>query len=135
MSGGVTHGRKEEFVFGKYSKKKLAEIIEARLSDIFELVEKHLKKVDKFGLLPAGAFITGGGANLPGVENFAREYLGLAARVVEPDNLEGFREKVKNPAWSAAVGTARWGLEKRSASPILSGRYGSLIRWLRAFLP
>jgi cell division protein FtsA len=37
-----------------YPKKKLDEIIEARLSDIFELIERYLKKIKRNELLPAG---------------------------------------------------------------------------------
>ncbi|HEV7423560.1 MAG TPA: cell division protein FtsA, partial [Candidatus Paceibacterota bacterium] len=42
-----------------FSKKKLDEIIEARLSDIFELIENHLKKIKRSELLPAGIIFVG----------------------------------------------------------------------------
>ena len=139
-NGAVRHdappNKKSDLVYGNYSKKKLAEIIEARLDDIFELVEKHLKKVERAGLLPGGVVIVGGGANLPGIEEFAKERLKLHARVAKPAALEGFRDKVRNPAWSVAVGTALMALEKETAlSPFLRGRSGSFFKWLRAFLP
>jgi len=128
--------RKSDLVYGNYSKKKLAEIIEARLDDIFELVEKHLKKVERLGILPGGVVIVGGGANLPGIEEFAKERLKLHARVAEPAALGGFKDKVRNPAWSVAVGTTLMALEKKnSLSPFLRGRSGSFFKWLRAFLP
>ena len=125
-----------DLVYGNYSKKKLAEIIEARLDDIFELVEKHLKKVERLGILPGGVVIVGGGANLPGIEEFAKERLKLHARVAEPAALGGFKDKVGNPAWSVAVCTTLMALEKKnSLSPFLRGRSGSFFKWLRAFLP
>ena len=128
--------KKLELVYGNYSRKKLAEIIEARMHDIFELVEKHLKKVDRAGLLPTGVVIVGGGGNLQGIENFAREELKLHARVAEPDKLGGQREKIQNPAWAGAVGAALLALEKETTlSPFLRGHTGSLFKWLRAFLP
>jgi cell division protein FtsA len=49
-----------------YPRKKLEEIISARLYDIFELIEAHLKKMGRNGLLPAGIIITGGGSALTG---------------------------------------------------------------------
>jgi len=125
-----------DLVYGNYSRRKLSEIIEARLSDIFELVEKHLKKVERTNLLPSGIVLTGGGANLPGIENFVKECLKLHVKVAEPNNLGGFKEKVNNPAWSVAVGAALLGLKKQSSlSPLLRGRTGPLFKWLRAFLP
>jgi cell division protein FtsA len=45
---------------GDYSKKKIDEIIEARLGDIFELVGNQLKRLKRNELLPAGIIITGG---------------------------------------------------------------------------
>ena len=64
-----------------YPRKKLEEIIEARLSDIFELIEAHLKKVGRNGLLPAGIVITGGGAGLGTIEDMARIALRLPSRI------------------------------------------------------
>lgn len=128
--------KKTDFVYGNYSRRKLSEIIEARMAEIFELVEKHLKKVDRAGLLPAGIVIIGGGANLPGIANFAKERFKLHVKIAEPDNVGGFKEKVKNPAWAVAVGAALIALEKqKSLSPFFRGPTGSLFRWLRAFLP
>ena len=37
-----------------YSKRKLDEIVEARLSDIFELIENHLKKIKRNKIFPSG---------------------------------------------------------------------------------
>ena len=45
-----------------FSRRKLDEIIAARLTDIFELIDAHLKKIKRDGLLPAGIIITGGGS-------------------------------------------------------------------------
>lgn len=116
------------------NKKKLSDIIELRFEDIFELVEKHLKKVDRVGLLPAGVVIVGGGANFPGIEDMVKNYLKLPARVGYPQNIEGQKEFVKNPAWSTAVGIAMHGLES-SKNPFMRGKSGSFLRWLRTFLP
>ena len=125
----------EDFVYGHYSRKKLSEIIEARLSDIFELVEKHLKKVERARLLAAGAVIVGGGANLLGIESFTKDALDLPARVAEPENLGGFKDKIKNPAWSVAVGAALMALEKEASPSIFHPSSNPFMRWLRAFLP
>ena len=130
----------DDLVYGNYSKKKLSMIIEARLDDIFELIEKHLKKVGRAGLLPAGIVITGGGANLPGIDEYTKTYLKLPARIAETQNLGGFRDKIKNPAWAGAVGVALMALEEKNSATgvagVLSrGTSGPFFKWLRAFLP
>lgn len=128
-------GKNDEMIQGKYSRKKLSDIIEARFEDIFELVEKHLKKVERIGLLPAGVVIVGGGANFPGIEDLSKNYLKLPSRIGYPRTIGGATELVKNPAWSTAVGIALHGLENSSKSPFSRGKSGALIRWLRTFLP
>lgn len=126
----------DDLVYGHYSKKKLSMIIDARLGDIFELIEKHLKKVERAGLLPAGVVITGGGSNLPGIDEYAKEYLKLPARIAEPVSLGGFQDKIKNNIWSGAIGVALMALEeKNDQGPFMRGPSGPFFRWLRAFLP
>ena len=127
---------RDDLVYGHYSKKKLSMIIDARLGDIFELIEKHLKKVERVGLLPAGVVITGGGSNLPGIDEYAKDYLKLPARIAEPVSLGGFQDKIKNNIWSGAIGVALMALEEKNGqSALFRSTSGPFFRWLRAFLP
>lgn len=66
--------------FQSVPKKKLDEIIEARLSDIFELIDKYLKKMGRSGLLPAGAIIIGGGSQINMIESVAKNMLKVPVR-------------------------------------------------------
>jgi cell division protein FtsA len=71
--------------FQSVPKKKLDEIIEARLSDIFELIDKYFKKIGRSGLLPAGAIIVGGGSRMQLVETVAKQMLRIPVRVAHVD--------------------------------------------------
>src|SRR3989338_7317142 len=62
---------------GKVSVKHVAEIVEARLEEIFDLINKQLKLIGRDGQLPAGVILTGGGAKLPGIVDFAKKQLRL----------------------------------------------------------
>lgn len=136
VGSAVGTPKKDDTVYGNYSKRKLAEIIEARLGDIFELVEKHLKKVDRAGLLPAGVVMVGGGANLNGIAEFAKEYLKLPTRIAVPEDVGGFKDSVNNPLWATAVGIARMAIAEKGTQPrMLRGHSGTFFKWLRAFLP
>ncbi len=75
----------------KVSKRFLAEIIEARLSEIFDLVIKRLKEIDRFGKLPGGVVLYGGGANMPFIVELAKEKFKLPVRLANPD-IEWYRE-------------------------------------------
>ncbi|MFH1366402.1 MAG: cell division protein FtsA [Patescibacteria group bacterium] len=92
------------------SKKQVAEIIEARVEEIFKMLDKELQKVDRSGLLPAGVVITGGGAKLPGLIEVAKKEFRLPASIGYPQNFVSAIDKVNDPAFSTALGLIFWGL-------------------------
>jgi cell division protein FtsA len=80
----------EEFSF---SKKFLVKVIEARITEIFEEVQREFKKIGKAKLLPAGVVLTGGGAKLKGIEKLAKRIFKLPVRVGKPkDTIGALRE-------------------------------------------
>lgn len=91
---------------GDYPKKKVDEIIEARLGDIFELVENHLKRIKRNELLPAGIIFTGGGAHIAHIEEIARKQLNLPAKVGPTDISITNKLKIKDASWYTAYGLA-----------------------------
>jgi len=122
----------------EYPKKKLDEIIVARLSDIFELIENHLKKIGKNGLLPAGIIITGGGSGITTIEDLARAALKLPSRLATPRF--GENTKIKDASWAVAYGLCIWGLTAdEDESPVGIGLAqktgGNLLEWVKRFLP
>lgn len=80
------------------------EIVEARLEEIFELVQKELKKAGRAGQLPSGVVLTGGAAEMTHMVEFVREKLGLSARLGKPTGFGGVNEEVAVPSFAAAVG-------------------------------
>ncbi|MEX0930663.1 MAG: cell division protein FtsA [Candidatus Paceibacterota bacterium] len=119
-----------------YSKRKLDEIIGARLADIFELIDSHLKKIKRDGLLPAGIIITGGGSGLVSIQEAARTSLQLPARIATLD--PGQNGKVRDASWAVAYGLCIWGAsdseEDNSIGTARKARH-SIIEWLSQFLP
>lgn len=71
-------------VRGTVTKKFIAEIIEDRLAEIFELVNTEVKRVGKLSQIPAGIVLTGGGAKMASIAELARHELRLAAHVGIP---------------------------------------------------
>jgi len=119
-----------------YSKKKLDEIIAARLTDIFELIDAHLKKIKRDGLLPAGIIITGGGSGLATIQDLARAALQLPSRIATLD--PGQNGKIRDASWAVAYGLCMWGSsdaqESESIGIAKKARH-SIIEWLSQFLP
>lgn len=124
---------------GSYSKKKLDEIISARLADMFELIDNHLKKIGRNGLLPAGIFITGGGSSIGTIEDLAKATLKLPSRVaslVFGDQ----KSAIKDSTWSVAYGLCVLGLSKEEKNDIgiqrrLSSVGDKISSWIKRFLP
>lgn len=139
---------KIDFGSDSSSKKKLSEIIEARLNDVFELVESHLKKANRNQILPGGIILTGGGSNLFSVDEMAKSSLRLPARVsCAPGNDSinikmplDIQEKVgSDPSWSTAVGLCIIGFEEEGASATSGGLwrafYGIIKRAVSGLIP
>ncbi len=95
---------KQGFIDENISTKKLNEIIEARLSDIFELIDNHFKKIKRSGLLPAGIIFAGGGANIKGLEEFSKSILKLPSTIATTDMFNNTKTKLRDAAWFTAIG-------------------------------
>ncbi|MDQ5949532.1 MAG: Cell division protein FtsA [Patescibacteria group bacterium] len=87
-----------------FSKRKLDEIIEARLTDIFELNDRYLKQLRRSGLLPAGAILVGGGSQIPNIEQIARETLKFHAKIGGLEFFHNSQNKQKDASWMTAIG-------------------------------
>ena len=123
-----------------YPRKKLEEIVTARLSDIFELIEAHLKKIGRNGLLPAGIVITGGGSGLSSIDDIARASLRLPSRIGSIGVVEG-KQSFKDATWAVAYGLCLWGIhadegpEIDSSTAFVKHSWKAAVRWVKQFLP
>ena len=120
------------------TKKKLDEIIDARLSDMFELIEAHLKKIGRNGLLPAGIILTGGGSSIPDIDSLAKHALKLPARIGTPENGFNVRSQVSDPSWAVAYGLCILGKreeEEGGSGALLTSTKNYFVKWIRELLP
>lgn len=97
---------------GIIPRRHVAEIIEARLSEIFTLIKNELRKINRDGQLPAGAVLTGGGAKLEDIDQVAKNILKLPCVIGKPHNLKGMVDKIYDPRFSTAVGLMLYQLEE-----------------------
>lgn len=92
----------------KYSRKELASVIAVRVEEIFQLVRQEIKRSGIDHILPAGMVLTGGCAELPGIDRVASRVLGFPVRIAKPENLTGMIDQLDSPAFSASVGLLYW---------------------------
>ena len=126
------------------SKKQLAEIVQARYHEIFVMVKDELAKVQRDGMLPAGAILTGAAVKTPGVLDLAREVLNLPVQIGFPTNYEGVVDKIEDPAYATVIGLVIWGSRFQGQSYGLKLNLKSinvkemahgLKNWFRGLLP
>ena len=119
-----------------FSPKTVATIIEARVEEIFEQVEKELKKISRAGLLPGGIVLVGGGSKLPGIADFAKKKLKLPSKLGRIK--EGFGGLQSDPSLATVCGLVLAGLENEeegtSRSPV-KGAFSRIKKLFRIFIP
>lgn len=83
---------------------EIAMIIEARVEELFEYVDKELRKIQRSRKLPGGVVLVGGTSKIPGLAEFAKEKLQLSARIGSLQPIGGLIDTVQDPAYATAVG-------------------------------
>jgi len=110
-------------------------ITEARVSEIFDQVQKELKRISKVKLLPAGIVLTGGGARLPKIVDLAKRELELPCQIGVPQGFIGLEE---DPSLSTVCGLVLEGVglkEEKEFPSFLKGTIQRLKRIFRIFIP
>lgn len=88
----------------QFSEEVIRVVVEARMEELFEQVDKEFKKVSKSRRLPGGVVITGATANMPGIAEYAREKLQLSAKVGKIIELGGLIDTINSPEYATVVG-------------------------------
>jgi cell division protein FtsA len=129
------------------SKSMYRQIVEARLEEIFEMVENQVTQAGFDCAMPAGVVITGGTANLFEITQIAQSSFGVPSRIGNPSGLTGMTEEISSPAFAACQGLIMHGLvEDVEAVPPSSlgrdrggsgggGLLGGIIDWVKSLLP
>jgi len=101
-------------------RRHLAWVIEARVNQILEQVQKSLRRENVLGALPAGVVITGGTALLEGLREKCAEYLGCDVQIGFPGGITGYKEVVSSPVYATAIGLLHYGLGQERSAPARS---------------
>lgn len=120
-----------------FARAYLAQIIQARVEEIFGLVLKEIRHSGYDVLLSAGAVLCGGTAQLPGIKEAAKNALGMPVRIGIPGDIEGLVDTITTPAYATAVGLLRWGLDEIPKS--MTQQTDSIVRrildWIKEMGP
>ncbi|MBX2849007.1 MAG: cell division protein FtsA [Acidiferrobacterales bacterium] len=99
----------------KLSKQTLAEVIEPRIEELFELIRVDLRRNGYEHLIRSGIVLTGGSSKMEGMIELAEEIFHVPVRLGMPKYLGGLSEVVKNPIYSTGVGLVQFGHSNQNA--------------------
>ncbi len=117
----VKRGR-DEYVFGR---SEINEVVEARLDEIFERVEKCLKGAGYDKRLPEGLILTGGGSKMRNLDIYVRSKLGMAVRIGEIQPFIGSSApEVLKSEYATAIGLMLRDMEMSEMETSRRGRKG-----------
>jgi len=130
---------------GVVSKKFLAEIIQARLEEIFELVLESLKEARIEPKFPAGVVLVGGGAKIPAIVDLAKENLRMSAQIGKAINFssetlweEKEKEILNDPTYANLIGLVLWASEGQTKFKSFKKKIGisnKIKNFFKIFLP
>lgn len=95
------------------SRQALAEVVEARYEELFQLIHVKIRNSGYEDMIPAGIVLTGGTAKMEGAVELAEEVFHMPVRVGGPQGIKGMSELLRNPVYSTAVGLLIYGRNKQ----------------------
>jgi cell division protein FtsA len=98
---------------GTVSRQILCEIIEPRMEEIFQLVQREIARSGYESSLASGVVMTGGSMLLPGAVETAEQLLGMPVRLGIPAHFAGLVDVVANPVYATSVGLVLYGMKRQ----------------------
>jgi cell division protein FtsA len=121
-----------------FSRRDIAEILEPRVEEMFELVRREIARAGYEGMLGAGVVITGGTSLLEGMPDAAEKVLNLPARRGLPSGVGGLRDIVGHPSYATGVGlllhARRHADELETTGLRNGGTWSKMVGWTKRVL-
>jgi cell division protein FtsA len=117
----------------RLARQTLAEIVEPRYAELFNLIREELARSGFEEVIAAGVVLTGGSARMEGAIELAEEIFHVPVRLGLPQQVRGLADVVRNPIHSTAVGLLLYARENAASAPrasvLSSGALGRMRRW------
>ncbi|MHB1585715.1 MAG: cell division protein FtsA [Acidiferrobacteraceae bacterium] len=108
-------------------RQRLAEVIESRVEELYDLVLNELRRSGFVDIIGSGIVLTGGSAKMEGMIDLAEEVFHMPVRLGVPQYLGGLSSVVQNPIYSTGVGLVLHGSRETDRQrPAHSGRRVSM---------
>lgn len=126
-------GRKPRVV----SRQILGEIIEPRVEELFQLVNREIIRSGYDGIVASGVVLTGGTASLEGISDLAEQVFNLPVKCGLPSGISGLVDIVNSPMYATAVGLVLYGKRHATSAQFRVGgknNVGKLINKMKGWV-
>ena len=119
------------------SRQALAEVIEPRYEELFNLVQAEVRRSGYEEFLTGGVVLTGGTSKMEGAVELAEEIFHMPVRLGLPHSITGLTDIVANPIYATGVGLLKYGVEhaktgrSRSSSEAGEGFFDRIKNWFK----
>jgi cell division protein FtsA len=110
------------------SQRLVAEILEPRARELFEMMRDTLRQAGMFEACLAGIVLCGGGSRLPGIFDVAESVLRRAVRLAWPTPLAKMPATLAEPEYATVLGMVNYGQRARAARGFQADRWGSRLK-------
>jgi cell division protein FtsA len=120
----------------RLARQTLAEVVEPRYEELFQLVRKELRRSGFEELIAAGIVMTGGSAKMEGAIELAEEVFHMPVRLGVPQYVDGLVDVVRNPIHATGVGLLLYGqsvLQARAEAAQAKFSLGSVFRKMKSW--
>jgi cell division protein FtsA len=106
------------------SRQLLAEILEPRVEEIFNLVNREIIKSGYEDMIASGIVLTGGTSILPGMPELAEQIFSMPVRRGVPQGVGGLIDVVNSPVYATGVGLVIYGSQHQAMENFKRGEHG-----------
>jgi cell division protein FtsA len=114
----------------------LAEVIEPRIVELYELVLSELRRSGMEEMIASGIVITGGSSMMRGMVELGEEIFHMPVRLGMPRYVGGLSEVVCNPRYATGVGLVLMGkqqVERNLLSDLDSSSFSGILNRMKSW--
>jgi cell division protein FtsA len=130
------------------SRRRIAEILQARVEEILEMIYIDVKRAGFDDMIAAGLVLSGGTASLTGITELSELVLRMPVRAGIPRRIHGLADSLNSPAYAASVGLLHWAAQENGHENgnghrpgfklpeiELSGALAAAQKWIKTLIP
>jgi cell division protein FtsA len=114
----------------RLARQTLAEIVEPRYEELFNLIREELRRSGFEEVIAAGIVLTGGSARMEGAIELAEEIFHVPVRLGLPGQVKGLGDVVRSPIYATGVGLLLYARENSapaSRAALLGGNVAGVV--------